>query len=174
MPGHCSVTPTRYPAHDGAPRKRSPKLPPSTPTRGTFSISLVDDPPYTATSLLLLGRHKEAVEAARRVLATFYGSCAGEGRGEHPSGSARTYLILALASAGLGKLDEAYAAGSIALEAPRLVWPVAVLAGKLDRILMLDFAGAAEACDYHERYTAAMQHNPSAGGQLARPDTPSS
>jgi hypothetical protein len=149
------------------------KLPPDTPTQGTFSISLADDPPYTATSLLLLGRHKDAVEATRRVIATFFGSCAG-GRGEHPSGFARTYLILALALAGLGKLDEAYAAGSVALETPRLVWPVAVLAGKLDRKLMRDFTDTAEVCAYHERYVAALRQNPSVGGQPARSDTPSS
>ncbi|MGH3887640.1 MAG: helix-turn-helix domain-containing protein [Pseudonocardiaceae bacterium] len=146
------------------------KLPSNTPTRGAFSFSLADDPPYTATSLLLLGRHEEAVESTRRVIATFYGSCAGEGRGEHPSGFSRTYLILALALAGLGKLDEAYAAGSMALEASRLVWPVAVLAGKLDRTLMGDFADTTEACDYHERYVAAMQQNPSVGGQPIRSD----
>jgi Helix-turn-helix domain len=29
------------------------------PTQGTFSISVADDPPYTATSLLLLGRYQE-------------------------------------------------------------------------------------------------------------------
>ena len=116
------------------------KLSPGTPTQGAFSISLADDPPYTATSLLLLGRHKEAVEPTRRVIATFYGSCTGEGGSEHPSGFARTHLILALALAGLGKLDEAHAAGSMALEAPRLVWPAAVLAGKLDRTLMGHFA----------------------------------
>ena len=149
------------------------KLPPDTPTQGTFSISLADDPPYTATSLLLLGRHKEAVEATRRVIATFYGSCTGGG-GEHPSGFARTYLVLALALAGLGKLDEAYAAGSVALEAPRLVWPVAVLAGKLNRKLMRDFTGTAEACVYHERYVTALRQNPSVGGQPARSGAPSS
>jgi len=120
------------------------KLPLNTPTRGTFSISLADDP-YTATSLLLLGRHAEAVEVTRQVIATFYGSLDGEGRREYPSGFARTHLILALALAGFGKLDKAYAAGSMALEAPRLVWPVAVLAGKLDRALMGDFANTTEA-----------------------------
>jgi hypothetical protein len=71
------------------------------------------------------------------VIATFYGSCTGEGRREHPSGFTRAYLILALALAGLGKLDEAYAAGSVALEALRLVWPVAVLAGKLQLLRAL-------------------------------------
>jgi hypothetical protein len=149
-------------------------LPPNAPTQGTFSISLADHPPYTATSLLVLGRYREAVEAARRVIATFYGSCTGEGRREHPSGFARTYLILALALAGLGKLDEAYAAGRMALEAPWLIWPVAVLAGKLDRKLMRDFADTAAAGAYHERYVAAMQQNPSGGGPPARSDVPSS
>ncbi|MGH4012186.1 MAG: hypothetical protein ACRDTH_29170 [Pseudonocardiaceae bacterium] len=150
------------------------KLPPDTPRQEAFSINLADDPPYTATSLLFLGRYKEAVEATRRVIAAFYPSCAGEGRRVNPSGFARTYLILALALAGLGKLDEAYAAGNVALEAPRLVWPVAVLAGKLDRKLMRDFADTAEACAYHERYVAAVQQSPSVGGQPARSDAPSS
>ncbi len=163
------VSSTRWRAEEAIAR-----LSPNTPTQGAFSISLADDPPYTATSLLFLGRQKEAVEVTRRVIATFYGSCAGEGRGEHPSGFARTYLILGLALAGLGKLDEAYAAGSVALEAPRLVWPVAVLAGKLDRTLMRDFADTTEASAYHERYVAAMQQNPSVGGQPARSDASSS
>lgn len=114
------------------------------------------------------------MEATQRVIATFYSSCAGEGRGGHPSGFARTYLILALGLAGLGKLDEAYAAGSVALEAPLLVWPVAVLAGKLDRKLMRDFTDTAEACAYHQRYVAALRQNPSVGGRLARSDTSSS
>jgi hypothetical protein len=149
-------------------------LPPNTPTQGTFSISLAEDPPYTATSLLFLGRYRESVEATRRVIATFYGSCTGEGRREHPSGFARTYLILALALAGLGKLDEAYAAGSVALEAPWLIWPVAVLAGKLDRKLMRDFADTAEAGAYHERYVAAMQQSLFGGGPPARSEVPSS
>jgi transcriptional regulator with XRE-family HTH domain len=140
------------------------KLPSDTPTRGAFSISLADDPPYTATSLLLLGQYKEAEKATRRVIATFYGSSASEGRREHPSGFARTHLILALALAGLGKLDEAYIAGSLALEAPRLNWPVAVLAGKLDQALMRDFTDTTEACAYHERYVATMQQNSSVGG----------
>jgi hypothetical protein len=100
------------------------KLPPHAPTQGAFSISLADDPPYTATSLLFL--------------------------------------------------DEAYAAGSVALETPRLVWPVTVLAGKLDQKLMRDFTDTTEACAYHERYVAAMQQNPSVGGPPARSNAPSS
>lgn len=150
------------------------KLPPDTPTRGAFSISLAEDPPYTATSLLLLGRHQEALEATRRVMGTFYGSGTGEGRREHPSGFAQTHLILALALAGLGELDEAYAAGCVALDAPQLTRPVAVLAGKLDRTLMRDFTDTTEACVYHERYVAAMQQNPSVGGQPTHLDATSS
>ncbi len=149
------------------------RLPDNAPTQGTFSISLADDPPYTATSLLLLGRYQEAAEAAWRVIAAFYGR-AGDGRGAHPSGFARTYLVLALALAGLGKLDEAYAAGSVALEAPRLVWSVAVLARKLDRILMRDFADTAEAQEYHERYVATIQREPPTSGRSAPADGPSS
>ncbi len=136
------------------------KLPRDTPTRGAFSISLADDPPYTATSLLLLGRHKEAENATRRVIATFYGPGTGEGRREHPSGFALSHLILALALAGLRKVDEAYAAGSVALEAPRLNWPVAVLASKLDRTFTRDFPDTTEARAYHEQYVATVQQNP--------------
>ncbi|MBV9447291.1 MAG: hypothetical protein JO345_15520 [Streptosporangiaceae bacterium] len=150
------------------------QLPADTPRRGALSISLAEDPPFTATSLLLLGRYQEAVEATRRVIAIFYGSDSDEGRREHPSGFARTHLILALALAGLGELGEAHAAGCVALDVPRLTWPVAVLAGQLDQTLMRDFTHTAEACAYHERYVAAMQQNPSVGGQPARPDPPSS
>jgi Helix-turn-helix domain len=141
------------------------KLPPNTPTQGSFSISLADDPPYTATSLLLLGRYEEAVAATRRVIAAFYGSRAGEdgeGRTRHPSGYARTHLILALAMAGIGRLDEAYAAATTALQAPclTLTWPVAVLAGKLDRMLMRDCAGATQARSYHELYRVFLGGQP--------------
>lgn len=48
---------------------------------------------------------------------------------------ARTLLVLALAQAGLGKLDEAAATGAAALSVSRTVWPTVVLAGKLDRAL---------------------------------------
>jgi hypothetical protein len=44
-------------------------------------------------------------------------------------------LILGLAAAGLGEMDEAAAAGAAALECGRVVWPTMVLAGKLDRSL---------------------------------------
>jgi hypothetical protein len=134
------------------------KLPSDAPTRGAFSIALADDPPLTATSLLLVGRFQEAEEATRRVISAFCGSSASEkGQAADPSGFARIYLILGLALAGLGKLDEAHAAGSVALSAPRFVRPTAVLAGRLDRNLRRDFAGTPEARDYHERYVTAVQ-----------------
>jgi hypothetical protein len=134
------------------------KLPPDAPKRGAFSIALAEDPPLTATSLLLVGRFQEAEEATRRVIAAFCGSSASEkSQAADPSGFARIYLILGLALAGLGKLDEAHAAGSAALSAPRFVRPTAVLAGRLDRNLRRDFAGTPEARDYHERYVTAAQ-----------------
>lgn len=61
-------------------------------------------------------------------------------------------LILGLAQAGLGRLDEAAAAGQAALDAGRLVWPTMVLAGKLDHVLTRDFGATAQAADYHARY----------------------
>ena len=125
--------------------------------QGAFSISLADDPPYTATALLLLGKYQEAVAATRRVIATFYGPATEEGYGGHPSGFARTYLVLALALAKLGKLDEAVVAGCQALEAPRLVRPVNVLASGLDQVLIQGFPDTAEARDYHERYLAVVR-----------------
>jgi DNA-binding XRE family transcriptional regulator len=133
------------------------KLPVDAPTQGAFSISLADDPPLTATSLLLLGRFREAEDATRRLIATRYGPGAHDGRGEHPSGFARCHLVLGLALAGLGKLEEAHAAGVAALYTPRLVWPTVVLAGKLDQSLMHDFGDTHLARDFHERYVTAVQ-----------------
>jgi hypothetical protein len=51
---------------------------------------------------------------------------------DQPTNYARTLLILALAAAGLGEIDEAAAAGVAALESGHVVWPTMVLAGKLD------------------------------------------
>jgi tetratricopeptide (TPR) repeat protein len=145
------------------------QLPGDTPTQGIFSISLAEDPPYTGTSLLLLGRHADALAATRRVVARFYDS-GGVGAAEHPSGYARTHLVLGLALAGVGSVDEAHAAGCAALEAPRLVWPVVVLAGKLDSVMRTRFAGSAYAGDYHERYVAAAELS-RASAALPRGDT---
>jgi hypothetical protein len=136
--------------------KAMAKLPSGAATSGIFSITQDEDPPYTATSMLLVRRFDEAVSATNRVINAVYGPEPRE-RGEQSSGYARTLLILGLAQAGLGHLDEAAAAGEAALESARPVWPTMVLADKLDRILTQDFAGTAEAADYHARYVDAAR-----------------
>jgi transcriptional regulator with XRE-family HTH domain len=130
------------------------KLPPGVATSGVFSITQDEDPPYTATSLLLVRRFDEAVSATNRVIDAVYRPEPRE-RGEQSSNYARTLLILGLAHAGLRHVDEAAAAGEAALESARLVWPTMVLAGKLDQILTRDFAGTTEATDYHSHYIDA-------------------
>lgn len=128
------------------------KLPAGATDRtGAFSIAVTDDPPYTATSLMLLGRFTEAVSATSTVVRTVYQAEARH-RGEHPSGYARSLLILALAHAGAGNLDEALSAGHAALAGSRPAWPTMVLAGRLDHILQRDFANARELAAYHSRY----------------------
>lgn len=118
---------------------------------GVFSIPVANDPPYTATSLLLLGRFGEAVSATTRVIQTVYQPEARH-RGDHPSGYARSLLILGLAQAGIGDLDGAVSAGSTALSGSRPAWPTLVLAGKLNRVLQQQFANAAETKKYRTRY----------------------
>jgi hypothetical protein len=82
-----------------------------------------------------------------------------------PANYARTLLILALAAAGLGDLDQAVAAGTAALDCGRVVWPTMVLAGKLNQALARRFPGAAQAADFHARYLDA-------GARLALPAPP--
>jgi len=145
------------------------ELPAGVATTGAFSINLAEDPPYTATSLLLVDRYPEAVSATNRVIGTVYRPEA-HNRSAQPSAYARSLLILALAQAGLGRVDEAVAAGQAALDSARLVWPTMVLAGKLDQVLARDFASVTETADYHARYTEAASR---AVGRLqlaARPE----
>jgi transcriptional regulator with XRE-family HTH domain len=130
------------------------ELPADAKVTGAFSIALGEDPPYTATSLLLIGRFPEAVSATNRVIRTVYQPEARQ-RGEHPSGYARSLLILGLAQAGVGRLDEAVAAGHSALAGSRPAWPTMVLAGKLDQVLARDFADARQSEAYHARYLDA-------------------
>ncbi|WP_433467327.1 hypothetical protein [Spirillospora sp. CA-128828] len=126
-------------------------LPDGIPEAGAFSIALAEDPPYTATSLLLAGHSREAVAATGRVISTVYRPEARQ-RGEHPSGYARSLLILGLAHAEVRQLDEAVAAGHDALAGSRPAWPTMVLAKRLDRVLAENFAGARQTADYHARY----------------------
>ena len=142
------------------------QLSPSAPVSGVYSVPRAEDPPYTATSLLLAGRHREAAEMTRRIIATAY-SPRSPAPGGRPTNYARTLLILALATAGLGETDEAAAAGSAALDSGPLVWPTMVLAGKLDQSLAVQSPGSAHAADFHARYIDA-------GMRLALPAGPGS
>lgn len=125
------------------------ELPSKVPHTGIFSISFSEDPPYTGTSLLLLNRFEEAASATERVIQTAHRDDL-EDHNRRSSSYARALLILGLASAGLGDVDSAVAAGRTALESGRLVWPTLVLAQKLDRTLMHDHKSVAEVADYHD------------------------
>jgi hypothetical protein len=70
---------------------------------------------------------------------------------------ARTLLILALAEAGLGRADEAAAAGQAALNSTGPVWPTPILAERLDRVLMRGGGDATEAAKYHTPYSDVTQ-----------------
>ncbi|WP_223291076.1 helix-turn-helix domain-containing protein [Streptomyces avicenniae] len=128
---------------------------------GAFSIASAEDPPYTATSLMLLGRFSEAVSATDRVIQAHHRPEAHR-QGENPSGHARALLVMGLAQAGRGDLEEAAAAGHAALTRSRPAWPTVVLAGKLDRVLERDFSTARQTAEYRARYleTASRLRSP--------------
>jgi hypothetical protein len=126
-------------------------LPSDVATTGVFSIALSEDPPYTATSLLLVNRFREAALITEGVIQAAYPT-GTRNRNRQSSSYARTLLILGLAEAGLGQVDEAAAAGRAALNSAGLVWPTLVLAGKLDQTLMRDHRDAAEVAEYHALY----------------------
>jgi transcriptional regulator with XRE-family HTH domain len=117
---------------------------------GIYSVPRSDEPPYTATSLLLAGKYREAEQVTRRIIETAYRPRPDA----QPTNYARTLLILALAAAGLGELDEADAVGTAALESGPVVWPTMVLARKLDQSLDRRSRGTAHT-DFHERYVSA-------------------
>lgn len=73
------------------------------------------------------------------------------GRVPHPR-NRRSLLILGLAHADVGRLDEAVAADHAALSGSRPAWPTMVLAGKLNQVLARDYADAREMAAYHDRY----------------------
>jgi hypothetical protein len=136
---------------------------------GAFSINLAEDPPYTATSLLLVGEFDEAVSATQRVIEHVYHPETRQ-RGENPSGYARSLLILGLAQASVGRINEAAAVGKDALSGSRPAWPTMVLAGKLDQILTRDHADASDAAEYHNAYLEAASQP--AAHHLQIPATP--
>ena len=121
---------------------------------GVYSFPYDEDPPYTATSQLLVKKYRDAGKTARRLIETAYGA-QSHAPGDRPTNYARMLLILGLSAAGLGEMDEAAAAGAAALECGRVVWPTVVLAGKLDRSLAQKAPGATHTADYHGRYIDA-------------------
>ncbi len=135
------------------------RITPGTAPTGIYSLPRADDPPYTATSLLLAGRYAEAAAMTRAILASAYPS---RPAGDQPTNYARTLLILALAAASLGDIDEAAATGTEALSAGRVVWPTMVLAGRLARQLDAVSPGSPHATGFRERYADA-------GSRLALP-----
>jgi hypothetical protein len=137
-------------------------LSPGAAPAGIYSLHRADDPPYTATSLLLAGRYAESATMTRAILASAYPS---RPTGDQPTNYARTLLILALAVAGLGDIDEAAATGAEALSAGRVVWPTLVLAGRLARQLHAASPGSPHATGFRERCTDA-------GDRLALPAGP--
>jgi hypothetical protein len=112
--------------------------------------------------LLLAGRYAESATMTRAILASAYPS---RPAGDQPTNYARTLLILALAAAGLGDIDEAAADGAEALSAGRVVWPTLVLAGRLARQLDAASPGSPHATGFRERYADA-------GSRLALPAGP--
>jgi hypothetical protein len=137
------------------------KLAPSVRATGVYSVPRADDPPYTATSLLLASKYAEAAQMTRQLIDTAYRP-QSRAPGDQPTTYARTLLILALAAAGLGELDEAAAAGAAALECGPVVWSTMMLAYKLDQSLARQFPGAARSADFHDRCIEA-------GTRLAMP-----
>jgi hypothetical protein len=134
------------------------KLAADSAAAGAFSIPRAEDPPYTATSLLLVQKYRDSAETTRRIIEAVYRPRPGN-PGRQPTKYARTLLILALAEAGLGHVEEASAAGITALECAELVWPTMVLAGRLDQMLAGDSPRAEPAAAYHARYLDASERS---------------
>lgn len=134
------------------------KLGPGPAASGAFSIPRAEEPPYTATSLLLVKKYRDSAETTRRIIGSVYRPWLGS-PGSEPTKYARTLLILALAEAGLGRVEEASSAGITALECSRPVWPTMVLAGKLDQALVESSPKAAPAAEYHTRYLEASERS---------------
>jgi hypothetical protein len=102
------------------------QLGPPAPAASVYSVPRAEDPPYTATSLLLAGRCAEAAEMTRRIVDTAYRPQA-RAPWDQPTNYARMLLILALAAAGLGGLPvsvltasdvTAFLAGMACIHAP--------------------------------------------------------
>jgi hypothetical protein len=77
------------------------QLGPPTPAASVYPVPRAEDPPYTATSLLLAGRYAEAAQMTQQIIDVAYRPQART-PSDQPTNYARTLLILALA-AGLGE-----------------------------------------------------------------------
>lgn len=146
------------------------RLSPAAATTGVYSLHAAEDPPYTATSLLLAGCHAEAAEMTRGIIDAVY-QPKSRAPGDHPTNYARTLLILGLAAAGAGELDEAAAAGVAALECGRIVWPTLVLAGRLSWSLQQKSPRSSQAASFRARYVEAHAGLDLARGRQVRRET---
>jgi hypothetical protein len=126
------------------------QLGPGAALTGVYSVPRADDPPYTATSLMLAGRHAEAAAMTRKIIDTAFAP-RSIGAIDQPGSYARTLLILGLAAAGSGELEEAATAGRGALESGRPAWPTMVLAGRLSQALSRS-PGSGHAADFKTCY----------------------
>src|SRR5262249_3921582 len=109
------------------------------------------EPPYTATSLLLVGRFDQAAVLAQQLLDSVYRTRPGDPRPQ-PSNYARTLLILAMAQAGNGDIDPAAVTGATALDAAPPVWPTLMLADRLGHVLTGHDPHATATGQYREHY----------------------
>lgn len=91
------------------------------------------------------------MKATQNVLDTTYGP-RELGSRSNPAGFARAMLVLGLAHAGLGHLDEAAAAGRQALDTTDVVWPTRVLAEQLHDALDQDAPPTTEIDEYRSAY----------------------
>jgi transcriptional regulator with XRE-family HTH domain len=132
------------------------RLPPGTPVTGAFSIPNVKDPPYVATSLLLVRRYQDAAEATSRIIETVYRPGSRNPR-DQPAKYGRTLLILGLAEAGLGRIEQASAAGCAAMEQGQPAWTTMVLARKLGQALAENSPASTHTADYRLRYIEAFE-----------------
>ncbi len=127
---------------------------PST-TNTVFSLVPSEEPPYTATSFLALGRYQDALATTNRVLESGYRPISGN-PSRQPTAYARTLMVLALAHVGLGDGEAAADIGHKALSSAPEVWPTLVLARSLDSRLHHDFGRMPIVHDFHARYLQAV------------------
>lgn len=93
-------------------------LPQDAARTGVFGTPAAAEPPYTATSLLMVGAYDEAAVMTDELLESLY----GDDDARTTSNYARTLLIRALADAGRGQIASSAVIGRTALKAMPPVW----------------------------------------------------